>query len=108
MLSDSVVESHCVGGLLASNSSGVTGGVRTGSGAEGVQVISGLTLALGRGLRVDRCRRRASTLGQVVTAGMLGHRMWQGGFEVGCGNGLERHENRGLGFGIWFGFGFWS
>ena len=107
-LLDSMVESHCMGGLSASNSSSVTGRVSAGQSAEGVQVISGLTLALGRGLRADRCRRRSSTLGQVVTAFVLGFGIWQGGFEVGPGNGLERHENRGLGFGICVGFGFWS
>ena len=58
------------------------------------------------GLRVDRCRRRSSTLGQVVTAVVLGHTLQQGGFEVGPGNGLERHENGWLGFGICVALGF--
>ena len=55
MLSDSVDESYCGEGFLASNSSGVTGGVGPGQGAEGVLSFSGMTLALGRGLREDRC-----------------------------------------------------
>ena len=45
-------------------------------------------------------------MGQAVTAVVLGCRMWQGGFEVGPGNDLERHENRGLGFGIYVALGF--
>ena len=36
VLSDSMVESCCMGGLSASNSSGQTGGVSTSKGAEGV------------------------------------------------------------------------
>ena len=55
VLSDSVDESCCRGGLSASNSSIVTCRVSTGQGAEGVLSFSGMTLALGRGLRVDRC-----------------------------------------------------
>ena len=34
------------------------------------------------------------------------HRMQQGDFEVGPGNGLEKCENRGLGFGICVVLGF--
>ena len=34
--SDSMVESHCMGRLSAFNSSGVTGGVSAGRGADGV------------------------------------------------------------------------
>ena len=97
VLLGSMGESHCMGGLSAFNSSSVTDGVSADQGAKGVQVFSVLTLALGMGVRVDRCRRRSSTLGQVVTACVLGHRMRQGGFEVGPGNGLERHDYRGLG-----------
>ena len=55
VLSDSVVESCCRERLSASNSSNVTGGVIAIQGAEGVPSFSGMTLALGRWLRVDSC-----------------------------------------------------
>ena len=62
-------ESHHSEGLSVSHSSSVAGGVSADQGAEGIQYFSEFTLALGRELRVDRCRRKSSTLGQVVTAG---------------------------------------
>ena len=69
VLSDSIDESCCRGGLSASNSSSVTGGVSASRGAESVQSFSGVTLALGRGLRVDRCQRTSLTEGDVFAAG---------------------------------------
>ena len=54
-LSDSIDESCCMGGLSASNSSGVTGRVSASQGAEGVPSFAGVILALGRGLRAERC-----------------------------------------------------
>ena len=54
VLSGSVDESCCRGALSASNSFCVTDGVGASQGAEGVASFSGVTLALGRGLRVDR------------------------------------------------------
>ena len=55
VLSDSVGESCCGEELLPCNSSCVTGGISTSQGTEGVLSFSGMTLALERGLRADRC-----------------------------------------------------
>ena len=56
MLSDFVDESYCRGGLSTSNSSGGTGGVSASEGVVSVPSFSGMTLALGKGLSVDRCQ----------------------------------------------------
>ena len=50
VLSDSIDESCCRGGLSASNCSGVTGAVGASQCAEGVPCFSGITLALGEGV----------------------------------------------------------
>ena len=54
-LSDPVAESHCDAGHSATTSSDVTGGVSADGGPEGNPSSSGVTLALGRELVVDRC-----------------------------------------------------
>ena len=54
-LLDSIVESHHNAGLSATTSSSVTGGVSADEGPEGTLSSSGVTLALVRGLVVDRC-----------------------------------------------------
>ena len=41
----------------------------------GVLSFSGVTLALGRGLRVDRCQRTSLTEGDAFAAG-VGFRLW--------------------------------
>ena len=62
--------SHVAGeGLSASNSSGVTGGVSVSQGAVGVPSFSGVTLALGRGLRTDRCQRMSDGGGYICCRG---------------------------------------
>ena len=70
VLSDSVDESCCKGGLSASNSLSVTGWVGASQGAECVPSFSGMTLALGRGLRADRCQRTSLTNGDAFVAGI--------------------------------------
>ena len=93
VLSDSVDESGCRRGLSASNSSSVTGGVDASQGAEGVLSFSGMTLALGRGFRVDRCQRMSSMEGDTFAAG-VGIKAWgrwamqQEGFDEGPGSGV--------------------
>ena len=67
VLSDSIVESHCVRGLPATISCSVTGGVSADGGAEGTQSSSGVTLSLGMGFVVDRCQRRSSMDGVALT-----------------------------------------
>ena len=64
--------------------------------------FSDVALALGRGLRVDRCQRKYLTEGEALAAGVKvwgGHGMWWG-LDDGPGNGLW-----GLCLDIWLGLG---
>ena len=60
VLSDSVVESHCVRGLPAMTFSNVTGRASADGGVKGILNSSCVALALGRGFVADRCQRRSS------------------------------------------------
>ena len=69
--------------------------------------FSGVTLALGRGLRVDRCQRMSSMEGDAFAAG-VDLKAWgrwgmqQGGFGEGPGSGIwKRHLDMGLGLQMW-------
>ena len=107
------VLSRLQGGLSVSSSSGMTGGVSARWCAVGVPSFSGMTLALGRGLRADRCWRMSLMEGDVLPAG-VGFKAWgrqgmqHGGFDEEPGSGVwGRHLDRGLGLGIqdMFGWG---
>ena len=64
-------------GVSAIISSGLTGRVSAGCGAEGMPSSSGMALALGEGLRADRCQRKSLTEGDVIAAG-VDVRVWGG------------------------------
>ena len=84
----------------------MTGGVGSSQGAEAVPSFSGMTLALGRGLRADRCQRMSSmdrdafvTGGDARAWGQWG--MQQGGCDEGPGSGVwQMHLDRGFGLGM--------
>ena len=69
-LLDSIVKSCCGVGLPATTFSGVTGRVSTDGGAEGTASSLGVTLALGRGLVVDKCQRRSLMDGAALVLGV--------------------------------------
>ena len=52
-------------------------------GVVGVQSFSGVTLALGRGLRADRCQRTSLTEGDVFDPGVGLYVMGQAGYAKG-------------------------
>ena len=66
LLLDSVSESHCNTGLSATTSSSVTGGVSASQGGEGTTSSSGVTLALGEGIMVNRCQSKSSMDGAAL------------------------------------------
>ena len=70
--------------------------------------FSGMSLALGRGVRADKCQRMSLMDGSAIVAGVdaraCGERgMQQGGCDEGPGNGVlwRMHLDRGFGLGMW-------
>ena len=81
VLLDSIVESHCMKGLPATNSSRVTDGVSADGGAERTPSSLGVTLALGMGFLAVQCQRRSlmdgAALALGASAGCGGWGIWQ-------------------------------